>query len=675
MVHGVPGYFSCGTQKPGYTIQVTGLNSSVKKTDLQGTFGEYGQIIRIDLVGNKAFLEFEDKKDAAEAIEEMNGKRWQGCSLRVDMKLSVESSAPRIPRDGERPSDSKKDRNGKVIDEVVSAVPQTKREVARSSVPDRRRREDSVNLSVPPHRKGIAERSSVPEQRKKDLSIKRRPSDSRSCSRSRSRSPESSQERGKRNKPKKAREHERAAGGMAMLNATKGKKDVTDNQEQPQKLSKKARKRKAKQDREQVEELEQPMIPSMPGTAGMALGLRESSSSQALDEASSAPKKAVSVNWSQKVQEWMKNKKPEPPSVPQADNGSVTPLPASEVQESTGAERDQIHVPVPDPVRIAAEQARIAAEQAKQDAEKAAKAAAEAKRCESEAVQKILDTALATKLKAAVAAAECPQPTPSKPAQSSQRPATVNARSNDDYTRPTLSGMASMADSFPAARPFGLPSHSRSDRGIQFEQVKTRGLAPEPQQRSEVTLTPASRNLTEEKQRKQRSPSPEHKKASSDSDRSNSRTAKRKRPRLFSKREDSPSQRNAVTAAKAGTNAAASERQSQEQTKGKEPVSSKGPQVEAPQAVKQVSVPAKSGFSGPTSLYNIGTTSASAPVPGWATVMRVQVGGLGVQADGTVKGHGGFVNQLGGEWLCLRCRWRNFSTRKQCVQCKLARPM
>ena len=48
---------TCGsgcTRKPGYTIQVTGLSPSVRKTDLQGALGEYGQISRIDMAGAKA---------------------------------------------------------------------------------------------------------------------------------------------------------------------------------------------------------------------------------------------------------------------------------------------------------------------------------------------------------------------------------------------------------------------------------------------------------------------------------------------------------------------------------------------------------------------------------------------------------------------------------------------
>merc|ERR1711920_1213685 len=53
-------------------------------------------------------------------------------------------------------------------------------------------------------------------------------------------------------------------------------------------------------------------------------------------------------------------------------------------------------------------------------------------------------------------------------------------------------------------------------------------------------------------------------------------------------------------------------------------------------------------------------TSAAGTVPTWV---------LG--ADGSVFGHGGVVNHASGEWLCPRCKWRNFNTRKQCVQCKL----
>ena len=40
---------------------------------LQGAFGEFGQILRIDLERGQGFLEFDDKRDADDAIKEMDG--------------------------------------------------------------------------------------------------------------------------------------------------------------------------------------------------------------------------------------------------------------------------------------------------------------------------------------------------------------------------------------------------------------------------------------------------------------------------------------------------------------------------------------------------------------------------------------------------------------------------
>merc|ERR1719174_2263318 len=103
MVHGgVP--MTGGTRKPGYTIQVTGLSTSIRKTDLQGAFGEYGQISRIDLAGTKAYLQYDEKVDALDAIKAWDGKKFQGCSLRCEMKASGTPHAARIagkfePRD------------------------------------------------------------------------------------------------------------------------------------------------------------------------------------------------------------------------------------------------------------------------------------------------------------------------------------------------------------------------------------------------------------------------------------------------------------------------------------------------------------------------------------------------------------------------------------------------
>merc|ERR1711953_293763 len=84
----------------GTTIMVSGLNANVRKTDLQGAFGEFGEIIRLDLSGAKAYLEFDDKNDARDAVKCMDGHILKECRMRVEIKESMETPRERQNREG-----------------------------------------------------------------------------------------------------------------------------------------------------------------------------------------------------------------------------------------------------------------------------------------------------------------------------------------------------------------------------------------------------------------------------------------------------------------------------------------------------------------------------------------------------------------------------------------------
>mmetsp|Transcript_44917 Transcript_44917/g.106630 ORF Transcript_44917/g.106630 Transcript_44917/m.106630 type:complete len:272 (+) Transcript_44917:61-876(+) len=49
-----------------------------RKTKLQEAFGDYGDILRIDVAEGAAFIEYEDKRDAEDAAANMNGKKVCG---------------------------------------------------------------------------------------------------------------------------------------------------------------------------------------------------------------------------------------------------------------------------------------------------------------------------------------------------------------------------------------------------------------------------------------------------------------------------------------------------------------------------------------------------------------------------------------------------------------------
>mmetsp|Transcript_28532 Transcript_28532/g.64548 ORF Transcript_28532/g.64548 Transcript_28532/m.64548 type:complete len:166 (+) Transcript_28532:78-575(+) len=75
--------------KTGTTLMVSGLSSTAKKTDIQAAFGDFGHILRIDLEIGKAYVEFEDVRDAEDAKAEMDGKKL------LDRRIKIEKSGAR----------------------------------------------------------------------------------------------------------------------------------------------------------------------------------------------------------------------------------------------------------------------------------------------------------------------------------------------------------------------------------------------------------------------------------------------------------------------------------------------------------------------------------------------------------------------------------------------------
>lgn len=85
--------------KTGTTVAVSGLPVGVKKTDIQGAFGDFGQILRIDLETGRAFVEFDDERDAKDALAEMDGKKLKDCRIRVE-RSNAKAVSTNTPRHG-----------------------------------------------------------------------------------------------------------------------------------------------------------------------------------------------------------------------------------------------------------------------------------------------------------------------------------------------------------------------------------------------------------------------------------------------------------------------------------------------------------------------------------------------------------------------------------------------
>eukprot|EP00929_Paragymnodinium_shiwhaense_P065297 TRINITY_DN32748_c0_g1_i1.p1 TRINITY_DN32748_c0_g1~~TRINITY_DN32748_c0_g1_i1.p1 ORF type:complete len:179 (+),score=43.49 TRINITY_DN32748_c0_g1_i1:77-613(+) len=71
--------------KQGCRISVSGLPQAIKKTVLQDKFGDFGQIVKLDVPTDKAmaYIEYEDPQDAADAVQDMDGAKIEGQKVTV----------------------------------------------------------------------------------------------------------------------------------------------------------------------------------------------------------------------------------------------------------------------------------------------------------------------------------------------------------------------------------------------------------------------------------------------------------------------------------------------------------------------------------------------------------------------------------------------------------------
>jgi len=65
-------------------VYIGNLGVDCRESDIEKLFKDYGRITDIHLKGVYGFLNFDDKRDASDAIKEVNGRSFNGGRIRVD---------------------------------------------------------------------------------------------------------------------------------------------------------------------------------------------------------------------------------------------------------------------------------------------------------------------------------------------------------------------------------------------------------------------------------------------------------------------------------------------------------------------------------------------------------------------------------------------------------------
>merc|ERR1712117_650744 len=80
--------FDCLTEKMpkyGYSVFVGNLSRRARRDDLYDLFRDIGRVIEVDIKTGFAFVEMEDRRDAEDAVKELNGSKIEGERISLEM--------------------------------------------------------------------------------------------------------------------------------------------------------------------------------------------------------------------------------------------------------------------------------------------------------------------------------------------------------------------------------------------------------------------------------------------------------------------------------------------------------------------------------------------------------------------------------------------------------------
>jgi len=88
-----------GERCEGRRVYIGNINYEVKEEELRGLFDQYGAITNISYKQGYAFIDFQDARDAQEAIAKMDGYSLAGRRMTVEHSKDASEIAARPPRD------------------------------------------------------------------------------------------------------------------------------------------------------------------------------------------------------------------------------------------------------------------------------------------------------------------------------------------------------------------------------------------------------------------------------------------------------------------------------------------------------------------------------------------------------------------------------------------------
>ncbi|KAG2173756.1 hypothetical protein INT43_005176 [Umbelopsis isabellina] len=128
------------------TLYVAGFAPRMRARDLGYEFERYGRLVRCDIPGQKnptakpfAFVEFEDPRDAEDALNEMHGRYIEGHTLTIQWAKSSASSRWRQDRSRSPPPRRTPGANNRYRSRSRSPIKRSKSPRDRSPLPSERR--------------------------------------------------------------------------------------------------------------------------------------------------------------------------------------------------------------------------------------------------------------------------------------------------------------------------------------------------------------------------------------------------------------------------------------------------------------------------------------------------------------------------------------------------------